>query len=101
MARLPISEAQFTNTVIELAKFRGWKVAHFRPAQTARGWRTPMSGDVGFPDLVLARDGVVIFAELKSDSGRLRKEQIEWAAHLPGAYIWRPKDLDLIKELLR
>ena len=30
-----------------------------------------MQGDTGFPDLVIARDGQVIFAELKSAKGRL------------------------------
>lgn len=101
MGRLPISEAAFTETVIQLAKWHGWRVAHFRPAQTSRGWRTPMSGDVGFPDLVLARKGEVLFAELKSETGRMRREQVDWAAELPGVHIWRPSNLEHINELLR
>jgi hypothetical protein len=30
--------------VIELAKLRGWRTAHFRPARTAHGWRTAVLG---------------------------------------------------------
>jgi hypothetical protein len=46
-----LSEAAFTDAVIELARLGGWRVAHFRPARTASGWRTPVQGDgAGFPD---------------------------------------------------
>lgn len=100
---IPLTEEQFTNTVIELAKFRGWKVAHFRPAQMRSGrWATAMQGHIGYPDLTLARNGVVIFAELKSEKGRLRRDQVEWHEQLGGlCHVWRPSDLDRIKELLR
>jgi hypothetical protein len=49
----PITEAAFLRQVLDLAKLRGWRTAHFRPAQTSRGWRTAVQGDgAGFPDLV-------------------------------------------------
>jgi hypothetical protein len=101
------SEANFQRRVIDLAHFYGWRVAHFRPAQNARGdWRTAVAGDgKGFPDLVLVRDGALIFAELKRQDGRVSPEQKVWLEELnktPGVTVcvWRPADWELIIELL-
>jgi hypothetical protein len=97
-----MTEAQFTETVIELAKLRGWRVAHFRPARTSRGWRTPMMGDVGFPDLVLARKGEVIFAELKVGNNKMSAAQVAWADQIMSVRLWRPEHLQHeIPEALR
>lgn len=97
-----MNEADLQRAVIDLAKLRRWRVAHFRPARTEKGWRTPMTGHVGFPDLVLARDGKVIFAELKSDTGKFRPGQLEWAAAIGGDYrVWRPEYLTQIARQLR
>jgi hypothetical protein len=91
---LPVSEAQFTSAVIELAKYRQWMVCHFRPARTARGWRTAIEGDKGFPDLVMARKGRVIFAELKVGRGKMSAEQEAWSSELNGEfYLWYPADI--------
>lgn len=96
-----ISEADFQRQVIELALWMGWKVHHTRPAQYQSGrWATPIQGQPGFPDLVLARGGVVIFAELKSAKGRLSEDQRSWVNTLPNAYVWRPSDIEEIKEIL-
>lgn len=76
-----ISESQLQKAVIDLARTLGWKVAHFRPALTARGWRTPVEADgAGYPDLTLAhpKQRRLIFAELKARGGRLSLEQVEW-----------------------
>lgn len=74
-----LSEADFMRQVTELAELLGWGWAHFRPAQTAKGWRTPVSGPLGagWPDLVLVRekDRRLIFAELKADKGRVSPVQ--------------------------
>jgi hypothetical protein len=87
--------------VIELAQLMGWRVVHFRPARTARGWRTAYEGDDGFPDLVLARDGVVLVVELKSQTGRFRPGQREWLAALGAAgRLWRPSDREEIRATL-
>jgi hypothetical protein len=98
-----MTEAEFTSAVIDLAKYRGWLVCHFRPARTVKGWRTPIEGDKGFPDLVLARQGRVIFAELKVGKGALRPEQAAWAEALGNeVYLWKPADLrDTIPNALR
>lgn len=101
-----ISEATFTQQVIQLARVLGWRVAHFRPAMTKGGrWVTPMSGDVGFPDLVLIKPGRIIFAELKAEKGRLTPAQEKWleTAKAAGiqACLWRPRDIDQIEHILR
>lgn len=95
----PISEAAFQRQVIQLARMLGWRTYH---TLDSRG------SSAGFPDLVLSRGGRLIFAELKSDVGRVRKEQSEWLAGLRaveseavGVYLWRPADLDEIAGVLR
>lgn len=91
-----------------LARVLGWRVAHFRPAQTKRGWRTAVAGDgAGFPDLVLVHRAKerVIFAELKSQRGKLAPEQVEWREALLAAgveyYCWRPADIAEIEYQLK
>lgn len=111
-----MNERELQKGVIDCARLFGWRVAHFRPAQTARGWRTPVEADgAGFPDLVLVRDGRLIFAELKGDSGRLSEAQTAWlvalevvnVAHVCGpcieVYRWKPADWTSgrIEQLLR
>jgi len=117
--KIPETEAGFMGAIIELAHHRGWLVAHFRPArvkgQTANDdrWVTPMQGDAGFPDLVLARRGRVIFAELKKEGGKVSPAQKAWAEELSGAteilqqryptheaFIWYPSDRPLIEKML-
>ena len=86
-----MTEGELQQAVIELARVLGWRVAHFRPAQTARGWRTPVEADgKGFPDLVLVRGRALAFAELKSDRGRLSVEQRAWIDALAEAHplVW-------------
>lgn len=106
MTVLPaVLEKDWQRDVIQLARTLGWTVAHFRPAQTTKGWRTPVQADgAGFPDLVLARDRVV-FAELKTSRGKLRPDQQHWhdTLHTAGAetYVWRPDDLDQVLAALQ
>lgn len=105
-ATVDLTEAQLQAHVLELAQMFGYKRAHFRPALTKHGWRTPVAADgKGFPDLVLLRPGRIIFAEIKTAAGRLTRDQHEWldAAQDAGAetYVWRPADLQHIAEILR
>lgn len=96
-----MTEAQFTQAVIDLAHAHKWRVAHFRPALTKKGWRTPVQADgAGFPDLVLARRGVVVFAELKTESGALTRNQMDWAEAMP-TFFWRPSDWPKIERVLK
>ncbi len=98
-----LSEDEFTEQVIAIAHWYKWRCAHFRPARTNKGWRTAMQGDVGYPDLSLARGSRIILAELKAEDGKYRDGQREWADAIgPVVYrLWRPSDLHEIKEELR
>lgn len=117
-----MNEAELQSQIIELARIYGWRVAHHRPARTERGWRTPVQGDRGSPDLLLAnrKRGQVLFAELKADSGRPTADQELWlealraaaerAVHVARAApfrspllveLWRPADFDRAHQLLR
>lgn len=106
-ARTGLSEADLQRGVLDMARVLGWRSLHLRPARTAHGWATAVSGDgVGFPDLLLARGPRLVVAELKSDRGRLTDEQLAWLEALSDAgaetYIWRPGDYpDRIAEVLR
>lgn len=101
------TEADFTKQVIQLAQAFGWKVAHFRPARTATGWRTPCQGDAkGWPDLVMIRNGALIVAELKMPGGKPTEEQKEWLEAFRSigcgrVELWTPDSWDEIERLLR
>ncbi len=105
-----ISEAEFTQQVLQLAKLRGYRTAHFRPAMLKDSpegearWVTAVQGDgKGFPDLVLVRENVM-FVELKVGKNPLTPEQNEWIASLRltgvAVYVWRPEDWTLIERTL-
>jgi len=92
-----MTEKEFLQQVRDLAKLCGWLVYH-----TYDSRRSPE----GFPDLVLVRGDKVIFAELKSERGRVRPEQRMWLDALEKVRkvevcLWRPNDWDRIVELLR
>lgn len=97
-----MTETEFTDRVVQTAKLFGWLVTHFRPAKTAKGWRTAVQGDTGFVDLVMARAGVVIHAELKVGRKRPRPDQISWGHAIGDTYrLWYPDDWDDILAELR
>lgn len=96
---------EFLPDVIDLARANGWLAAHFRAAKTDRGWRTAVQADgKGFFDLVLVRDRVV-YAELKSENGKLSSDQEKWYAALlksgQEAYVWRPSERAEIERILK
>lgn len=97
-ADLFMSEEDLLGAVLDMAATYGIRTAHFRPAKTERGWRTPVSGDgKGWPDLVLVGPRGVLFRELKSRAGRPSVEQEAWLVALDraglSADVWRPTDL--------
>ena len=61
---------------------------------------------IGFPDLVLVRDGRQIFAELKVGKNKPTEDQLRWLTELrrclpDDVYLWRPSDWREIEEILR
>jgi hypothetical protein len=96
-----ISERDFQNRVVELARLRRWLVYHTHDSRRS---------DPGFPDLVMVRGGVLVFAELKSQKGRTTIAQREWLLFLDGiattsygvvkVHVWRPADWPQIVEVL-
>lgn len=106
-----VKEEDFQQQIIEYAHLRGWKVAHFRPARMQDDedgeevWRTPVQADgKGFFDLVLTRERVV-WMEVKSEKGRLSKDQKNWRDWILRAdgeyYCVQPSDWEIIEVILR
>lgn len=100
-----VSEDQLLSAILELAARTGWLAYHVRNSKAG-----VIQGDVGFPDLVLARRGRVIFAELKREGRDPTWAQQGWLAALassepgaPEAYVWRPVNWldDTIEAVLR
>lgn len=85
-------------TVIELATRLKWLVYH--PYDSRRS--TP-----GFPDLTLARNGRLLFIELKTARGKVSPDQQFWLDTLAKcdgvemAEVWRPNQFEEIVEVLR
>ena len=79
-----ISEKELQQNVVQMARALGWLVFHPYSSQRSE-W--------GWPDLAMARRGTVLFAELKSATGKLTPAQQAWSQELPNWHIWRPEDL--------
>jgi hypothetical protein len=94
---LKLTEKQFMAQVIRLARLRGWLLYH--PFDSRRS-------AAGYPDLTLVRGQRLIFAELKSEDGRLTPAQAAWLAALravPGVevHIWHPAVWGTVEAVLR
>ena len=92
------SEADLQRAVIDLARMFGWRIAHFRPAHTAKGWRTPVEADgKGWPDLVMIRPPRIVIAELKVGRNQVTEDQATWLELFRQAnletHVWRETDL--------
>jgi hypothetical protein len=90
-------ERDWQAQVIALATGLGFRVYHT--------WRSEHSV-AGFPDLVLVKAPRVLFAELKTDVGKLMPAQETWLAELaqcPGVenYVWRPRDAQVVADILQ
>ena len=101
---LKMSEAEFKDMVISIAKRYGWLVHHDLPAQNTRGrWMTNVQGDVGFPDLFMVHPfqaGRPLVIELKAEKGKTTPGQKIWlnACELAGCHaaVWKPSDMEYI-----
>lgn len=84
-----MTEAELLQAVRDLARWRKWVSYH-----TYRSTRS----EAGFPDLVLVRADRLIFAELKSQRGRLTTAQRQWREKLLALdgvveyHLWTPKE---------
>jgi hypothetical protein len=101
---LQVTESQFQDSVVELARICGWKVHHAWPTQVRPGkWITAAA--TGFPDLVLVHETLgLLFAELKTDTGKLSDAQVDWLGCLTlagvEAVVWKPSDWKQIQQRL-
>jgi hypothetical protein len=62
---------------------------------------TAGQGSKGYPDLTFAKNGRVLFLELKADGRKPTPEQERWVANLPNAYVAWPDDWPRVEALLR
>lgn len=95
-----ISEAEFQNTVIALARQMGWLCYHAHDSRKqvrTKDGEYALVGDAdakGFPDLVLVK-GAVLFRELKKWDGQPTPAQRHWMAALTrcgmDVKVWRPQ----------
>jgi hypothetical protein len=91
-----VTERQFQQQVLDWALLNGWLVYH--PFDSRRS-------QVGFPDLTLVRDGRLVFAELKTATGRVSAAQHEWLGALRAVagcetHVWRPADWPVVERAL-
>ena len=95
MTAPPISEASWQRTVTETAAFLGWMIYHTHDSRHSVS---------GFPDLVLVRERIV-YAELKTATGKLTAAQVAWQHALVAAegehHVWRPDDFDEVVAVLK
>ena len=93
LRRVVMSEDDLLKAVVKLAELRGWRV--HRVPDGEHNQRAPAT-NAGWPDLLFAREGRIVVAELKSDVGRLTSNQQAWLDLLEEAcidtHIWRPCD---------
>lgn len=90
-----VTEKEWQSRVTDFASLRGWRWWHAYDARRS---------NPGFPDLVLVRDRV-IFAELKTQRGRIGTAQASWLLGLRAAgataVVWRPSDWPEVQEVLK
>ncbi len=90
------TEKDFQAQVLEVAKLNGWLIYHTYDSRRS---------SPGFPDLVLVKPPLVVFAEIKSDAGKVTPAQDGWLGALSGCSekitgVWRPSDWDEIVDVL-
>ena len=91
------SEAALMEMIRRAAILNGW--LYYHPHSSKHSTK-------GYPDVTLLRDGVLIFAELKTTTGKVSPDQQLWLddlshVHKTRSYLWRPKDAELIVALLQ
>ena len=67
--------------IAQLARTKGWKVAHFSPGRVGPKdrWITNYAYDSkGWPDLFLVKHGRIVCIEVKGSGDKISAEQLEW-----------------------
>lgn len=105
------TEQAFQAQVVAYARLMGWTVWHDVATNAPRACRqckAPLNlprNDAGFPDLVLVRRPRVVWAELKSERGKLTDDQADWIRTLRACgqdvHVWKPSDWRDVEEVLR
>lgn len=93
------TERDFQTYLERQMRSRGWSVYSIRRSDLAQATLA------GYPDITAWRDQRLIFAELKTDKGRLSKAQVEVLESLKmlemaEIYVWRPADIQDIEKII-
>lgn len=109
LARLvggPLSERDYQQQIIDLARSLGYRVKHDMPARTKNGkWVTPVT-ETGWPDLVMWRPPRLLMAEIKGPKTELTPIQHDTIVQLVACgvevWLWRSGETTLqeIAEIL-
>jgi hypothetical protein len=110
--QMHVSENAFEDKLLAAAAAHGWRCHAERKATVSvdrfgkKRVITPIKGHAGYVDVTMAHASRgIVFAELKTDKGRLGEGQPEWITTLahydvPGSpvlvEVWRPADWDAI-----
>ena len=99
------TETECERTIIAAAHMLGYLVHGSRPATSQKGWRTPLKGDPGFPDLVITGHNRCFIIELKRKPNRLEPAQLAWidALHDAGVDVatwWVPEQQQQLIDML-
>ena len=101
-------EKEFQQSLVDVARWNGWRAHATRTVQVKSGhWLSP-GIDAGFPDLILARKGELLFVECKLEKTKTRANQDLWLELLESVcrigqvecYVWRPADWEKITKRL-
>ena len=94
-----LSEAAWQSQVVGIARQYGFECFH-PPANRPDARGRKQATAAGWPDLVILGKGRALFVELKSETGRIRPEQVETLRRLAEAgcetAVWRPRDLPAV-----
>lgn len=94
-----LTEYAFQTEIILAARENGWRFVYHVP--DSRG-----ATEKGIPDLILLRQGFLLFLEVKAENGQVRKEQREFFEMMGSIYgpiramIVRPRDWDEVMRIL-
>ena len=97
-----ITEAEYKATIVEAGLKYGWLVESIPDSRKVY----PRETAAGFPDLVLAKPPILLFIEVKTEHGKLSKQQALWLLELNQcggvqAFVARPSGWDSLEKLLR